>query len=601
MADSIGQAYVQILPTTKGFSSELSSQLGGSGGLGGAGKAAGSVLGKGMVAGLAAVGVGAAAVAGITKSIIKGSKEIAEYGDNVDKMSQKIGISAEAYQEWDAVLKHSGANIESLRPSMKTLATQAQKNADEFAKLGISQEEVASLSQEELFSKTIEGLQNMGEGTERTAIAGKLLGRGATELGALLNTSADDTQKMKDRVHELGGVMSNEAVKDSAKFQDQLQDMQTSLDGVKRNLMANFLPGLTTVMGGLTNIFSGDTENGMAQITEGVNGVVKQITTILPQALNIGSNILLSLGESLVTNLPTIIPAIISVAQGLAKGLIDAAPKLLMAGMQVVTELAKGIGDAAPELIPAAVEAITEMAIALTEPKNLTALLTAALGIITGLAQGIDKAIPVLIKAMPEIINNIVSTLINLAPELIPAAVNLLVTLGSALVTEIPYLLAAVAQVIEKLIHTFAETDWGKIGRDILDGIKNGLSDAKEKLIGKIKEIADMLPDAVKKLLKIGSPSKVMENLAKWIPIGLAVGINKNAHYVDSAISDMVGSTALLSQNGMNINMNTNTSPTSYQAIYEAVKQGASDSQPIIILNNRVVSRELKGMGVSFA
>ena len=161
--------------------------------MGGALKTAGKI----GAASIAAVGTAGALMA---KKIWSGTQELAEYGDHIDKMSQKMGISAQAYQEWDAVLQHSGTSIDSMRRGMTTLSQQAQKGADAFDKLGISQEELASMSQEELFSATIEGLQKMEAGTERTALAQQLLGGSAKELGALLNTSAEETQKMKDRV-----------------------------------------------------------------------------------------------------------------------------------------------------------------------------------------------------------------------------------------------------------------------------------------------------------------------------------------------------------------------------------------------------------------
>lgn len=151
--------------------------------------------GKIGVAALASIGT---AVVGATTALIKGTGEVAAYGDNIDKMSQKMGMSAEAYQEWDAVMQHSGTSMETMKASMKTLANAAETGSDAFEKLGISQEELASMSQEQLFERTISALQNVDDETQRTYLAGKTLGRGATELGALLNTSAEDTQAMRD-------------------------------------------------------------------------------------------------------------------------------------------------------------------------------------------------------------------------------------------------------------------------------------------------------------------------------------------------------------------------------------------------------------------
>ena len=191
-------------------------------------KSFGSKLGSGLksaakLATTAFAAISGAAVAA-TGAFISGAKEVAEYGDNIDKMSQKMGMSAEAYQEWDAVMQHSGTSMETMKAGMKTLANAVESGNEAFQRIGLTQEELAKMSQEDIFAATIEGLQNVEDVTERTYLAGQLLGRGATELGALLNTSAEETQAMRDRVHELGGVMSDEAVKASARFQDNLQE-----------------------------------------------------------------------------------------------------------------------------------------------------------------------------------------------------------------------------------------------------------------------------------------------------------------------------------------------------------------------------------------
>ena len=128
----------------------------------------GSALGTAGKVGAAAFTAIATGTAAATTAMVAGARETAAYGDNIDKMSQKMGISAEAYQEWDAILQHSGTSIDALKPSMKTLAQQAQQGSDAFQKLGISEQEVATLSQEDLFSRVISGLQGMEEGTERT-------------------------------------------------------------------------------------------------------------------------------------------------------------------------------------------------------------------------------------------------------------------------------------------------------------------------------------------------------------------------------------------------------------------------------------------------
>lgn len=199
----------------------------------------------------------AAAITAATVAVFKVADSVAAVGDEIDKQSQKLGISAQAYQEWDAILGHCGASMDRLKEGMKTLSKAiADGSTDQvaaFQAVGLSLDEVQQMSTEDVFAAVITGLQGMEEGAERTNIATILLGESAQELGPLLNTSAEATEEMRQTVNDLGGVMSDEAVAASAQFKDALQDLETAAGWFKREFVANILPYVTAGMQGLTN------------------------------------------------------------------------------------------------------------------------------------------------------------------------------------------------------------------------------------------------------------------------------------------------------------------------------------------------------------
>lgn len=216
-------------------------------------------------------GIGAAGTA-----VFAFADKVSTIADNIDKMSQKMGLSAEAYQEWDFILTHCGTSVDGLQTSMKTLANAAADGTNStkaaFEKLGLSMDEVAAMSQEDLFSAVITGLQNMEEGTERTAIAADLLGRSATELGPVFNMTAEETESLRQQVHDLGGIMSNEAVKNGAAFQDALTDLKTSFSGVTNSMAEGLIPTLTDLMNNVAAFIG----NG------GLQGVIDKFIELSP-------------------------------------------------------------------------------------------------------------------------------------------------------------------------------------------------------------------------------------------------------------------------------------------------------------------------------
>lgn len=229
----------------------------------------------------------AAAITAATVAVFKVADSVAAVGDEIDKQSQKLGISAQAYQEWDAILGHCGASMDSLKAGMKTLSKAiADGSADQvaaFQAVGLSLDEVQQMSTEDVFAAVITGLQGMEEGAERTQIATTLLGRSAQELGPLLNTSAEATEEMRQTVNDLGGVMSDEAVAASAQFKDALQDLETAAGWFKRELVANILPYVTAGMQGLTNAMM-QAKNWVVTLKENFVSFGSSVVTALDKA-----------------------------------------------------------------------------------------------------------------------------------------------------------------------------------------------------------------------------------------------------------------------------------------------------------------------------
>lgn len=422
--------------------------------LSGAETAAGS-FGSSIAGGLVTVGrIGATAVAATTAAVVAGSaafvsgvSNVSEYANEIDKMSQKLGMSAESYQEWDFIMQHAGASITSMQTGMRTLASAVETGNEAFQTLGLTEEQLAGMSQEELFGATIEALQNVEDTTQRTYLAGQLLGRGATELGPLLNMTAEDVESMRQEVHDLGGVMSDEAVAAGAQYQDSLQNMQTALSGVRNNLLGEFMPAFSTVMDGLAAIFSGD-EGGLETVRQGVEDFAAQMNETLPTFITLAGDILGVLGDALIANMPQIIDIGSQVIEQLANSLISnigpitssavllisrigssliqALPDLARAAIGIITQLNQFIVDNAPSLISAATEVIITLAELLTDPESMQTMIELSLQLILAIAQGLTEATPELVAVIPVIIENVAIAIFNSFPAIIETVSGLI-------------------------------------------------------------------------------------------------------------------------------------------------------------------------------
>lgn len=214
-------------------------------------KKVGAAAFKGLAIGVAAMGTATvAAGVGFTALVNK----TAQAGDRIDKMSQKLGLSRQGFQELDYVLDQNGMSIDSLGMGMKSLAqqmygvqTKAKGSSELFKELGLDAS-VAGESQEEAFKKVVSAFQGMEEGPRKAVLAQKMFGRNGQEMLPMLNASQGSIEALTDKYNKLGSAMSDEAVTNSVDFIDTLATLKASMKGFFQSLSSPALGHFTIGM-----------------------------------------------------------------------------------------------------------------------------------------------------------------------------------------------------------------------------------------------------------------------------------------------------------------------------------------------------------------
>ena len=470
MADSggfeIAKAYVTIIPSFKDGQTTIQKELGTitDSASKEAGEKSGKTFGDSMAKGLkATAGVIAGAMAAVTagavavgKTFVDTAKQTASYGDEVDKTSQKLGLSAKSYQEWDYVMKICGTEMSSMTTGLKTLTNKLDdaKNGSAsaqamFSALGISMEDMQNMSREDLFKATIAGLQTMGDTTERAALANDLFGKSGQNLAPLFNLTADATQDLIDKANEYGMVMSDEGVKGSASFKDAMTTLDGTITGLKNNLMTQFMPSLTEVTEGLADVFAG---KGTDKLTKGIKNIIKQFQKVAPSLFgaikDIGESLIQGIGPMLpdlvsmlfslvvsaITTLtsmtPQMMPAITEGLRGIMSAVLSALPVIIQGLTTLLLDLANWLSSGGaeemidgllkmlatilnnlalilPPLMVALTTVISEVAKALTKPENVEMLLDAIITVIGAIAVAIWESLPVIWDMIVGVIKNL--------------------------------------------------------------------------------------------------------------------------------------------------------------------------------------------------
>lgn len=296
---------------------------------------------------------GGAALAGLATAAISAANNVASAGDQIDKESQKLNMSREAYQEWSYVLSQNGADIaqlgsgmEALVDKMKAAGEGSEEVSGMFGELGISMDAVKSATPEEAFEMVVHGLQGMTDETRKAQIAQELLGGSGAELMPLLNSTAEATDKLKQEAHDLGLVMSDDAVDAAVKYTDSMDKMKRVGTALFQNITAELLPGFTMIADGFVGLATGQ-EGATDQIKAGISDIVGKVKDMLPMILDVIQEVLPLLGTVLVEALPMLITSLGEIAlelvQTLVKALMDNWPAIKDAGLQMLKGVWEGI------------------------------------------------------------------------------------------------------------------------------------------------------------------------------------------------------------------------------------------------------------------
>lgn len=330
----------------------------------------------------------------------------------------------------------------------------------------------------------------------------------------------------------------------------------------------------------------------LPRIVEATTSLIGTVSEQLPAILGTVLPSLVDGATNLVTGLMAALPSVLSVLADVAPtvintlvpALIELLPQITQTGIDVIVSLAQGIADALPQLIPAATDAIIKIVEVLTSPENLGNLIDAALAIILALVDGLVDATPKLIAAVPNVISNLVTAIIANMPKILEAGVEITMALADGLIKAIPDLIAAIPnlilgivqgiidnlpeiimagpkiiaalatglieaipdivmvipQLIRSIVDTFLSFDWGSIGKNIVEGIKNGFVNMWNSFKQTVENVFTGLVDGVKSFLGIASPSKVFAGIGGYMAEGLGQGFDKEFSNVKRGIQSQL-------------------------------------------------------------
>lgn len=277
----------------------------------------------------------------------------------------------------------------------------------------------------------------------------------------------------------------------------------------------------------------------MKAIKPVIDGIVKAFNTYLKPALD---NLMKAL-KQLWTALQPIVNFIITVVIAYIKMVIQQI-QFLWNILQPIIMLIINILGVLIQVVIAVISTIINVISSIIS--FIAGIVSAVVGFIQAIINFIanfgKKLVSFITKDIPNFINGIVTWFAQLPGKIWQFISQLPGKIGQAIGKMVNTAKQKIPQVVSAILNKLKSLP-GKvlsIGLDIVKGIGKGITNGIKWIKGVIKRFVGSVVDFAKKILHIGSPSKLMEDeIGQWIPKGIAVGIEANADSISKTMSQM--------------------------------------------------------------
>jgi phage-related minor tail protein len=467
---------------------------------------------------------------------------------------QALGSAGDAYRENNAELIRANEANEAWTSSLAGVGGAIDPIITDIKTMGAS-----------LLSDALPGIQQLAE-----AFRGLMNGDAGAAAGVGEALSGIITGLL-DKVVAMAPQLATAAISLITSLTTTLITMIPQLVTTGIEIVMALIQGLTTAIPQVIGAIAGM-----------IPQLVQALVTGIPQLIDGAVQLLLAILQAIPQLIPPLVAAIPQLVMAIINGLLTAIPQLIDGALQFLLAIVDAIPMVVGQLIPVLPQIITTIVMALLDA--VPQLLDAAVTLLLAIVEAIPQIVVQLIGALPQIwetmrnyfsklpkklwaiLSSLVKNFVRWATESRAKALQGAADILTAIATTLQNLPGRVAQFLSQVVSKVAA--WatslaakgkaaatklvtavvgtvkgipGKIanvGRNLVEGIWNGISGATTWIKNKITQWVGNVTDFLKNLFGIQSPSTVMrDEIGRFLPQGIGVGIEKDAHYATDALA----------------------------------------------------------------
>lgn len=514
-----------------------------------------------------------------------------------DEAARKYGLSANVYREnanlIGSLFKNQGVAVGELAGKTEQMIGVGADLAATFG--GTTTDAVGALGA--AFKGEYDQLERYGVSLKESTVSAELAARGQDKLtGAALAAAKQQAvtdlimKQSKDSLGAFGresGTLANQQQVLAAQFDNIKAKIGTALLPILTKLATwvnnVVLPAVSTFAGYLTSTFGpaiagiknffgpviasvqgffagfGQGQGQMSGLVAWFNGTlvpaVRGIGTAFMGLLNVVRPIVAQIVTAVIGQWQKMQPSIMAIFNSV-KNIITSAMSIIKSVITIVTNVIQAVwqrfGGTILRFITTSLNNVVNVVKGVFKViEGIFKVVSSALkgdwqGMWNGIKQIVSGAVGVIkgiISQAWNIIRTVTSTAWNALKGIISAAWDRMKGAVSNGISSVINLVKGLPDKIKGALSG-AGSMLTQVGKDIIQGLINGLESARDWLMDKVQSIADSIPGWAKKALGMSSPSKVMAEIGEMTMAGLVIGMQARAKQVIATATGIMGDLA---------------------------------------------------------
>ena len=262
------------------------------------------------------------------------------------------------------------------------------------------------------------------------------------------------------------------------------------------------------------------------------------LNAYMPMIMQAGFNLLITFLQGIANNIGQVTQKALDIVINFAQVIAQNMPTIVNTAVNLMVNFVNSLASRMPDIVKSAVNLLVNFVNGIAS--NLQAIINAAVNLIVAFLRGIASRINTIVNAAMDLVDAMVRGIIQAQGRLMDAAITLINGFANNIRSRQEEVRGAALNLLDAIIGVFVPDSLYSTGKNIIQGLINGIGSMVGAVTAKISEVAGNIKDKITGALGIHSPSRWMRDyVGKFIPQGIAVGIEADAKSAYSAMNKL--------------------------------------------------------------